>query len=363
MSSNAVVCASWQDVFPELSDVSMIYADPPYGTGRTFSTYEDTSSLSQWLEEMRDLLVGAQGVLASDGVIWVHLDDLRAHHVRIIGDEVFGSKNHVGTIAWQRNTSGRSGTQRLVRQVDYIMGWRASSAFRLRKVSKTAYAAGLYGSRDGDPASWRRDNLSAPGLSGANCHYGITNPLTGVVYWPPVGSHWRWDVDRALRALSGWGAWSRIESSDGPILHYDGSRDDASRVQLGIWPVIYFGTTGQHAPQRKTYHSDDAIPSNFWPAGLTGTTSDATRELKSAVGRRASFDTPKPERLMERLIAISTDSGDTVVDPYAGSGTTGVAAARLGRSFVLIERSDDVVQDVITPRLRHHGIEASTKRT
>lgn len=356
--TNKVIAGRWQDHLGLVSGAAMIYADPPYGTGRTFIGYEDRSTLPEWSQQILSLLDVSRNALSSDGVMWIHLDDRRAHVARTLGDDVFGASSRVGTIAWQRTASGGSSTGRLTRQTDYITGWARSAAFRLRPVPVSKYSASVYANPDGDPRPWRRDVLAAPGGRTSGSTYGITNPMTGTVYWPGPDKHWRWNLERTRAALAGWGHWTL---DDQQALGIDPSYADAAAAiqKKGPWPLIYFGIKGTTGPQIKTYGSMTASPGNFWTCAETGTTSDAIRQVRSDVGHRA-FDTPKPLGLMTKLIAISTDPGDLVVDPYAGSGSTGVAAALSGRSFALMESSAATVADVLRPRLDKNAVNYET---
>lgn len=355
---NRVLTGSWQERVCDIEagSVAMIYADPPYGTGRTFTRYNDTQGLDQWSKQITELMQHAVSMLRAGGVMWVHLDDNRGHHARILGDQVFGSGAHVGTIAWRRNSALRGDTSSLARQTDFILGW-STPGFKLRKLPKSDYSQSLYASPDGDEHLWRRDTLPAPGSGSPNCRYGITNPFTEAVYWPGDGRHWRWQMSRSLEALSEWGRWDIRVGPDGSVLslHAEDLGRAESLQREGPWPLIYFGTTGKHGPLRKSYHTPGTTPGNFWDNQDTGTTSDAIRELTADIGRH-NFPTPKPIGLLSKLITISTDVGDLVLDPHAGSGTTGVAAHLAERRFVLIEQSASTVADIVIPRLHRRGI-------
>lgn len=385
---NLVIQSAWQDAVEAIlntrdvpgalgqglaGDIKCVYADPPFRTGRDFGHYRDDEDIAPWLDQIADLARCARSLLRPDGSFWLHLSEQHAHHAQVICDEVFGPRHKVGQIVWQRSYAARAGTGQITSNHDHILVYRRSSAFRPNGLPRPPAGDSLYASADGDPRPWRRDNLTAPGASShPGLVYAIQSPITGEVFYPRPGTHWRWEPERMMRELAAWGVGFALVADVGraererlvgqPVPPQVGvlltdplevARRKAQSLQdTGPWPIVFFGTTGQHRPQRKTYLTDVVHPGSWWTFEDAGSTDEATEHIKSMFGPHQPFATPKPERLMQRILTIATRPGETVFDPFAGSGTTAAVAHKMGRAWVTSEIEQPTVERFVVPRLQ-----------
>lgn len=184
---------------PELAEkyvgkVKLIYIDPPFNTAQTFSSYEDNLEHSIWLTMMRDRLIHLKRLLADDGSIWVHLDDVENHRMRLLMDEVLGVGNFIAEVVWQKADSPRSDGGGLSVDQDVILVYRRGESFAANRLPRLASRDALYGSPDGDERAWISGDPAAPGADrGARQHpgvYGIQNPVTGDLVFPARGRVW-----------------------------------------------------------------------------------------------------------------------------------------------------------------------------
>ena len=301
-----------------LGKVKCIYIDPPFNTAQTFANYEDNLEHSVWLTMMRDRLVHLRKLLSDDGSIWVHLDDVENHRMRVLMDEVFGSGNFVADIAWQKRYS-RANDSDFSDDQDTILVYRRSPAWspaaRLPRKNNPQYK-----NPDGDPnGPWRIIPWNAPEVR-ANLEYPITSP-DGIVHYPPAGRHWSGTEENWLR-------------------HVESGR-------------AIFGLSGTGAPGVKRYLSEmpGLVPETVWLHGSVGHTDAAAKEIRALFPGTSAFATPKPERLLERVIHIATNPGDVVLDVFAGSGTTAAVAHKMGRRWVTCELVEDTFTRFTRPRL------------
>ena len=189
---------------PELAkkyvgQVKLIYIDPPFNTAQTFASYEDNLEHSIWLTMMRDRLLHMKKLLADDGSIWVHLDDVEVHRMRLLMDEVFGAENFQAEVVWQKADSPRRGLGFSVDQ-DFVIVYRRSEAFEPNKALRTAADNARFSNPDNDPLGpWWDDNPSGNhgDGSGGMC-YAIQNPLTGEMMRPPKGALHNWGCSWGL---------------------------------------------------------------------------------------------------------------------------------------------------------------------
>ncbi|MGC5049305.1 site-specific DNA-methyltransferase [Micrococcus porci] len=261
--------------------VKLVYIDPPFNTEQTFEHYADQLEHSVWLTMMRDRIRDMKPLLAKDASVWVHLDDAEVHRMRVLMDEEFGAENFVATICWQRRAS-RSNDAGFSVAHDLILVY-ATNAGRFSKTRnrllRDANAAG-YGNPDNDPRGlWQSVSFNAPGARGESLSYGIEGP-TGRVHYPPEGRHWSCKKE-----------------------------DFDSLVQDSR---IWFGANGDGVPRQKVFLTDDSglVPNTWWTAKEVGTNDTGKKEIQALFPGQAPFSTPKPERLLERIIQIGSNSGD-----------------------------------------------------
>ncbi|MCU1441306.1 MAG: putative restriction-modification system methyltransferase [Rhodoglobus sp.] len=301
--------------------VRLCYLDPPYNTGAQFSTYSDSQSSAVWLDALRDRLVLVRALLSSDGSVWLHLDDGEQHHARVIMDEVFGREAFVATIVWQKRTS-RDNRTAFSSSHDYIHVYAPLGAKDWKRVRNGLPDTGTFNNPDGDPRGpWRSTPMSAQAGHGTKAQFYTVVTPTGALHEPPPGRCWTYTAARLQ--------------------------------QLDAEGRVYWPRNGDGRPRLKryAYESGDLAPSTLWLAEFAGDTAEAKKELLSEFPGESVFDTPKPERLLERIIAIATEPDDLVMDIYLGSGTTAVSALKLGRRFIGIESSAKVVNEVAVPRI------------
>jgi adenine-specific DNA-methyltransferase len=302
--------------------VKLVYIDPPFNTGQAFEHYEDGIEHSVWLGLMRERLELIQDLLAPDGALWLHLDDSEMAYAKVLLDEIFGRQNHVATIAWQRRHS-RSNDAVMSVSHDYILNYAkefAAYSLTRNRLDLDPEDTNGYANPDGDPRGlWRSISFSAPNLR-PNLSYPITGP-DGTVHLPPPGRCWRTTIE----------AFERLQEDN----------------------RVYFGARGTGVPRIKQFLSEASglVPNTWWPHTEVGHTEHAAREIAALFGSNNGFSTPKPERLLERIIHISTKPGDIVIDVFAGSGTTAAVAHKMGRRWVTSEISPNTVDNFVRPRL------------
>lgn len=367
---------------PELAEkyvgqVKLIYIDPPFNTAQTFASYEDNLEHSIWLTMMRDRLLHMKKLLTNDGSIWVHLDYAENHRMRLLLDEVFGGTNFVAEFVWQKADSPRGDAQRVSVDQDVILCYASSDATQFHRMPRTAADNARFSNSDGDPRGiWWSADLTAPGnLSGKRQHpsvFGIQHPISGEIHFPAIGRHWTFEASRIIRSLSEFGYYifadpdlekrllhSNLTQSqlrqDIPDMLIDPERLEESRnkaekrIQEGAWPEFFVKERGFG---RKAYPPSFGQPArSWWPNDQVGHNREATSELKALFPGQATFSTPKPERLLERIIHIGSNPGDIVLDVFAGSGTTAAVAHKMGRRWVTCELLESTFTTFTRPRL------------
>lgn len=302
--------------------VKCIYIDPPYNTGAAFDHYDDGVEHSTWLSLMRNRLELLHRLLRSDGSIWVSIDDSEVAYLRVVMDEIFGRDNFVACCVWQKRYS-RENRETIGDAHEYILVYaKELEAFKAvrNRVPLDEKSAAVYKNPNNDPKGrWRGIPMTAQGYR-PNQMYTIVTP-SGVKHKPPEGRCWSMVEERYKEHLA------------------------AGR--------IYFGKDGDSQPQVIRYLTEveGLVPWTWWPHEEVGHTDEAKKESHDLFGKENAFPTPKPERLIRRVLDIATNPGDLVLDSFAGSGTTGAVAHKMGRSWIMIEVGDHA-HSYIVPRLR-----------
>jgi len=284
--------------------VKCVFIDPPYNTKSAFEHYDDNLEHSQWLSMMYPCLVLLRELLSEDGSIWVTIDDNEAHYLKVVMDEVFGRRNFVANIVWNHRKSVQND---VVISLSHNHVLCYSKNIKEIDLNRLSVDESKYQNPDGDPRGpWQATPFDAPNVR-PNLTYAIFNPNTGEEYWPPKGRCWR-TSEEEYRKL--------FESGQ-----------------------IVFGKTGRSKPQQKLFLSESsgkgATVKTWWDDA--GTATEATKELQKL---NSDFDTPKPERLLERVLLIATNPDDLVLDSFLGSGTTAAVAHKMGRRWIGIEMGD-----------------------
>ena len=304
-----------------VGQVKCAYLDLPFNTGETFTDYDDALEKSVWLTMFRDRILQVQKLLRDDGSVWVHLDDSEQHRARLVLDEVFGTDCFVGTIIWQKRTS-RDNRTAFSSAHDYIHVYAPGGPSVWKEIRNRLPDTGGYGNPDNDPRGpWRSIPVSAQaGHATKSQFYTITTP-TGVEHDPPPGNAWRYTPER-----------------------FQQLRDEGR---------VYWPSQGNGKPRIKRFpwESEGLVPFTVWLADEVGENSQAKREVSALAPEQKTFDTPKPETLLERILSIATDEGELVLDCFAGSGTTAAVAHKMKRRWVVVERNSETVANHLVPRL------------
>ena len=313
-----------------LGKVRLAYLDPPFNTQQSFLHYDDNLEHSVWLTMMRDRLLQVKKLLAPNGSIWVHLNDDEMPYCKALMDELFGRDNFVATVVWQKRYS-RDNRPAIGPVHDYLLVYSPSGdAWKQSRNRVPRVAAKEYRNPNNDPKGpWRPVPMDAQGHR-PNQMYDIVTPA-GVTQKPPRGRCWSMVRERLDELLA------------------RGDDDPPSRIGR-----IYFGKDGRGRPNVIRYLSEDEglVPWTWWPHDEVGHTDEAKKESLALTLEGEAFDTPKPERLLQRILQIGSNPGDIVLDPFLGSGTTAAVAQKMDRRFVGIERSRSNIESYVLPRLR-----------
>ena len=301
--------------------VKCIYIDPPYNTRSAFEHYDDNLEHSKWLATMWPRLELLRELLAEDGSIWVSIDDNEAHYLKVIMDEVFGRSNFIDTVIWRKNYSPKSSARHFSSDHDYILVFaRDPDSFQPNLMPRTERQNKAYKNPDNDPRGpWKTSDLSARNPYSLG-KYSITTPSGRVIEGPPKGRYWV------------------IKKEKMEELHEDNR--------------IWWGKNQNAIPQIKRFLSEvkeGRVPQTLWSYEDVGHTQDAKKETVKLFGNEV-FGTPKPERLLQRILHIATDPGDLVLDSFLGSGTTAAVAHKMGRRYIGIEMGEHAVTHCV-PRL------------
>lgn len=289
--------------------VKCIFIDPPYNTKSAFEHYDDNLEHAQWLTLMLPRLQLLRELLRDDGSIWVTIDDHEGHYLKVLMDEVFGRGNFVDSVIWQKADSPRNSARQFSSDHDYMLIYSKAADWTPIKLARTEEANSIYTNPDDDERGpW------LPGDPYANKPYSrgvytIQGP-TGRSFSPPPGRFWRVSEEK-LRELD----------ADGRI---------------------WWGPTGDARPSIKRYLTEvgDLVPRTFWSKDDVGSNRTSKNEMRALFPDAASFNTPKPEAVLKRVLEIATNPGDLVLDSFLGSGTTAAVAHKMGRRWIGIEMGE-----------------------
>lgn len=289
--------------------VKCIYIDPPYNTGYAFEHYDDNLEHSQWLNLMRPRLEILRNLLADDGSIWISIDDDEGHYLKVLCDEVFGRINFVATCIWHKKHTRQNDARWFSDNHDFILVYASSKlTWKPNLLPRTESSTQNYSNPDNDPRGvWQSLPLQAKSGTDFNFEHQFRN---GVIWRPPTGR---------------FSAFSH-ESLD--------KMEQDNR--------IWFGKNGKNIPRYKKFLSevkDGFVPTTLWFREEVGDNQDAKNEMKE-LNPEDPFATPKPERLIERIIHIASNPGDLVLDSFLGSGTTAAVAHKMERRWIGIEMGD-----------------------
>ena len=374
--------------------VKCIYIDPPYNTGNEGWVYndnvndpkikkwlgevvgkegEDLSRHDKWLCMMYPRLKLLQRLLADDGAIFISIDDNELYYLKAICDEIFCSTCFVADISWQRTYSMRNDVKGIAAEVEHIFVYGKKPLWQPNKLKRTEQMNSKYKNPDNDPrGAWRNIVASAPNAAThQGMVYAIQNPTTGEYVYPPQGRCWSLGQDQMLEAMNQWCEYKLLDLHDNEKraemcgVSKGSIRSDVLAIVLAepletakkkaaeifknsVLPEFYFSRNGLGTLSRKAYINEvgGRPVTNFWSFEETGHTDEASRLLKAIFNGTAVFDTPKPPRLIERILHIAGDSETLILDSFAGSATTAHAVLNMNkadggkRKFILIEMMD-----------------------
>ena len=301
--------------------VKCVFIDPPYNTGSAFEHYDDGVEHSIWLGLMRDRLEILRNLLSNDGSIWITIDDNEAHYLKVMCDEIFGRANFVANVIWQKKFSPQNDDKGITATHDHILVFgKDKSKLKINLLPRSLDSEGRYSNPDNDTRGvWSSGDLTSK-TKAKNHSYPITSP-TGKVFHPPEGRQWAPSLD----TFNKWVEDNRI----------------------------WFGADGNNKPRIKQFLSEvqqGIVPLSIWLRDDVSDNQAAKREV-NAFNFDSLFETPKPELLLKRVIELASNPHDLVLDSFAGSGTTGAVAHKMGRRWIMIELGEHCHTHII-PRLK-----------
>jgi adenine-specific DNA-methyltransferase len=285
--------------------VRCIFIDPPYNTRSAFEQYDDNLEHTKWLSMMYPRLEMLRDFLSRDGSIWISIDDNEAHYLKVIMDELFGRSNFVANVLWQKRTSPDARLT-LGAAHDHILVYaRDIDRLRINKVQRDDKSTGFANPDDDPRGPWASTDFTAQGWRPNQMYRIVTTG--GATYDPPAGR-----------------CWANIESE---------------YLKLRADNRMWFGKSGRSRPRIKHFLSESQgiTTWTWWTNKEVGHNQEAKIESKELFGGGNAFDTPKPERLLKRVIELASDPGDLILDSFLGSGTTAAVAHKLGRRYIGIE--------------------------
>lgn len=374
--------------------IDCIYIDPPYNTGNEGWVYndnvndprikkwlgevvgkesEDFTRHDKWLCMMYPRLKLLQKLLSEKGAIFISIDDNEQANLKLICDEIFGSGNFVANISWQRTYSMRNDSKGIPAEAENIIVYSKTPDWEPNKLPRTAEMDSKYKNPDNDiNGAWQNTSAFAPGaVTHQGMVYAIQHPFTGEMIYPTKTACWRYQQDAMLEYMNGWCQYKLEDLHDEEErakvcgISKDEVRKNVKAIVLsksleeskkeaeavykrGQWPRFYFTSNGNGGIRRKTYleNVEGKPATNLWLFKDVGHTDEAKKEILSIFNGNAVFDTPKPTRLIERILQIATDKDSIILDSFAGSGTTAHAVLNMNRKdggrrrFILIEMMD-----------------------
>lgn len=292
--------------------VKCIYIDPPYNTGSAFEHYDDNLEHSQWLGLMKPRLEILKNLLSDDGTIWISIDDDEGHYLKVLCDEVFGRKNFISTVLWQKIHSLKNDAKYLSQNHDFILVYAQNKEIvKFNLLNRTDDMNARYKNPDNDSRGpWQSGDLVA-NEERINGYYEVVSPKTGKIFNVPKGKHWVYSKENMEQMIQ----------------------------ENRIW----FGKDGNAFPRKKRFLSEvmnGRKGDTWWTSKEVGHNQEAKREIIKLFGQNHVFATPKPEKLIERVLTLASNPGDLVLDSFLGSGTTAAVAHKMGRKWIGIEMGE-----------------------
>lgn len=316
------------------NQIKCIYIDPPYNTGSAFAEYEDGLEHSLWLSMMSTRIELLHKLLSKSGSLWIQLDDNESHYCKAMLDEIFGRPQFIANVIWNKSYAVRSNADFFSTSHEHLLVYcKDRASFRIKGFSRTAEHEARFKNPDNDPRGpWQSVAFTISLVGGARGRqfaktgqseniYEVTSP-SGKTFLPPPNRCW-------ARSPGGFESLNRDQR-------------------------LYWGADGDRAPRLKMFLSeskDEVLPTTLWADGeIFGFNQDGVREVRE-LDLGETFSTPKPERLIEKVIHVSTDPGDLVLDSFLGSGTTAAVAHKMKRRWIGVEVGRQALT-LCAPRLR-----------
>jgi adenine-specific DNA-methyltransferase len=290
--------------------VKCIFIDPPYNTGSAFEHYDDGIEHSLWLSLIRERLEILKSLMSIDGSLWITIDDNEAHYLKVLCDEIFGRGNFIAHLIWEKVFASKNSSQFFSANHDHILVYgKQKELWKRNLLPRTEEHISDYKNPDNDPRGvWNSVALSARNPYSLGL-WSVTTPSGRVIDGPPKGRYWTVSPTKFKELC------------------------DDNR--------IWWGKEGDGVPRRKVFLSEvqgGIVPNTIWAHTDVGNTQEAKKEVLALLtADEEVFGTPKPEKLMKRIIEIATKPGDLVLDSFLGSGTTAAVAHKMGRRWIGIE--------------------------
>ena len=393
--------------------VDLILTDPPYNTGNDFRyndrwdedpndpdlgtivSADDGARHTKWMRFMWPRLQTMKSMLKPSGVLAICIDHRELFRLGTMLDEIFNERNRIAIINWQKNYAPKNNVgekTHVSTATEYVLVYAKDiDVAKTRLLERTELMDSRYASIDGDPELWAPGDLTGPGAESHRGQvYGVQSPFTGEIVYPADGRCWAADRKRMKSMLEAWGSpyvLKKLRDGKEPAFVIKGSLTTAKRkaekiLRAGNWPVGYWRDNGLGNFRLKKYLKDvrrGTIPMTYWAdedyetSAILGSVSwdheqsghsqTGLNELNAIVGRGHAFDTVKPVKLFAKIIQIWCPAKGLILDPFAGSGTTGHAALWLNsesaasRRFILIEqgrpeRGDPYARSLTAKRLK-----------
>ena len=291
-------------------EVKCVFIDPPYNTQSAFEHYDDNLEHSKWLSLMYPRLELLRELMAEDGSIWITIDDHEAHYLKVICDEVFGRRNFVSNVVWQKKFSPQNDAKWISSSHDHVICYAKNKAnWFPNPLPRTVEMDNRYKNPDNDPLGpWAATDLTRAEHRDRD-YWGLVTPSGRTVY-PAKGRSW--------------------------------SRPKASIEKLQQEGRLWFGLKGNNLPRLKKYLSEiegGVTPQSLWLHNEVGNNQESKKEIIQLL-ENTVFDTPKPERLIQRILQLATAPNDLVLDSFLGSGTTTAVAHKMNRRYIGIEMGE-----------------------
>lgn len=367
--------------------IDVIYIDPPYNTGNKDFIYndsyvdkEDSYRHSKWLSFMNKRLKIAKRLLSANGVIFISIDDNEQAQLKLLCDDIFGEDNFAGDISWQRSYSPRNDSKGISNEKEHLLVYTRDENWVPGKLPRTSEMNSKYKNPDNDFAAWRSSDAFAPGASShQGMVYAIQHPFTGKLIYPYKGAHWPLQQDSMLEEMNKWAPYKYEQLNDDqeradvcgisldeirksvPAIILDIPIEEAKKLaqekyDKGPWPNFFFSNKGMGGIARKTYITNVSGKNvtNLWLHSDVGNTDEAKKEIAKIFNGEKRFDTPKPIRLLNRILQISTTANSTILDFFAGSGTTLHATMQLNaddgghRQCILSTNNENSICEQVT---------------